>query len=106
MTRVIDGDTVDVEVTRTIRVRLLDCWAPESRTRNKAEKAAGLESKEALKRWIEGQPVTLHIPTHSGDIAEALTMGRVLGHLWSKGGDNVSESQVCLGFATRKKAKK
>ena len=33
-----DGDTVTVEVKRTLRIRLLDCWAPELRD------AGGLEA--------------------------------------------------------------
>jgi len=32
--RVIDGDTLDVTICRRVRVRLLDCWAPELRTRD------------------------------------------------------------------------
>ena len=36
--RVIDGDTVDVSITRRLRVRLQDCWAPETRTRDIVEK--------------------------------------------------------------------
>ena len=31
ISRVIDGDTVEVEITRKIVVRLRDCWAPEKR---------------------------------------------------------------------------
>ena len=31
VTRVIDGDTVDVEITRKVRLRLKDCWAPEKK---------------------------------------------------------------------------
>ena len=35
---VYDGDTVTVEVRTIARVRLLDCWAPEVRTKDVAEK--------------------------------------------------------------------
>ena len=48
LVKVIDGDTVDVEITRKVRVRLLDCYAPETRTRDTAEKVKGFESKKYL----------------------------------------------------------
>ena len=44
--RVVDGDTVDVIIKRRMRIRLEDCWAPETRTKNLDEKLKGLESKE------------------------------------------------------------
>jgi|TARA_R100000353_G_C6491878_1_gene191933 micrococcal nuclease len=56
LVRVIDGDTIDVDidlgfsVTLTKqRVRLAGIDTPESRTRNLAEKALGLKAKERLK---------------------------------------------------------
>ena len=56
LVKVIDGDTIDVDidlgfsVTLTKqRVRLAGIDTPESRTRNLAEKALGLKAKERLK---------------------------------------------------------
>ena len=46
--RVIDGDTIDVRVSRVIRVRLLDCWAPETRD------PGGPESTANLKKLLVG----------------------------------------------------
>ena len=55
LVRVIDGDTIDVDIDLVFdvwlkkqRVRLAGIDAPESRTRNKAEKVLGLDSKEML----------------------------------------------------------
>lgn len=36
--RVIDGDTVEVEIRRTVRVRMLGCWSPEKKGRLQATK--------------------------------------------------------------------
>ena len=61
--QVYDGDTVVVEITKRVRVRLLDCWAPEVRTKDKAEKQKGYASKDHLKKIIpEGSDAILHIP--------------------------------------------
>tara|TARA_R100001143_G_C3286265_1_gene99072 strand:+ start:33 stop:455 length:423 start_codon:yes stop_codon:yes gene_type:complete len=57
--RVVDGDTVDAiinlgfSVMFKSRVRLYGIDTPESRTRNKDEKALGLLSKDFLKNKIE-----------------------------------------------------
>jgi micrococcal nuclease len=51
---VVDGDTIDVvidlgfDISFTSRVRLAGIDTPESRTKDKAEKALGLESKKYL----------------------------------------------------------
>jgi len=95
--RVIDGDTVDVEIRRVLRVRLLDCWAPESRTRDLEEKKRGLASKAHLKKLIDGKDAVLHIPGNV-DFKKVLTFNRLLGRLWVDGND-VSESQVKAGHA-------
>ena len=61
VTRVIDGDTVDVDVDlgfdvwlKKQRVRLAGIDTPESRTRNLAEKALGLAAKERLQELCQG----------------------------------------------------
>ncbi len=102
----IDGDTVEVSVTRKIRVRLLDCWAPESRTRDLAEKARGLESKRRLGELIDraAGEVILQVPTgQDQELAEVFTFGRVLGRLWLPDGREVSATMVAEGLATKKK---
>jgi endonuclease YncB( thermonuclease family) len=111
--RVIDGDTLDVEVRRVIRVRLLDCWAPESKQdprlpeeRRQAEKAKGQASKASLAKLADGKTVTVQIPVDAdGDISKSMTMGRVLGHVWlaSDPSETLSEKQVRNGHATIEK---
>ena len=111
--RVIDGDTIEVEVKRTFRVRMLDCWAPESRRdpRRKPEeqaeeKAKGQASKEHLTALAEGKTVVVSIPLpEDGDVAKIWTMGRVLGRVWllDRPGKSLSVQQVEAGHATETK---
>ena len=116
ISRVIDGDTVEVEITRKIVVRLRDCWAPEKRLdpsfpeigRN-AAKLRGVASAVHLQQLAEGQPCTVSVPTHveddgvTQDIADSLTMTRVIGDVWIHGGLNLAAVQVERGYATRTK---
>lgn len=98
---VVDGDTVDVEVRRVIRVRLIDCWASETRTKDQAEKQRGIAAKEHLRAVSEGRAATLFIP--GGEtFKDQLTLDRVLGHVWVDGED-LSELQVKGGFASKGK---
>ena len=63
VTRVVDGDTVDVDIDlgfneyKKDRVRLMGIDTPESRTRNLKEKALGLQSKARLKELIASAPL-------------------------------------------------
>ena len=81
---VYDGDTVVVEVCYLVRVRLLDCWAPEIRTKDEREKAAGYASRDALADYLGPEAkVTLFVPSADAKTAGDVTsMGRVLGSIW------------------------
>ena len=50
--RVIDGDTVEVAITRKVRVRLRNCWAPE------------LEPIEARRKWGKYPPDNTGAASH------------------------------------------
>ena len=104
---VVDGDTLDVEITRTIRVRLKDCWCPETRTRDLVEKKKGLAAKDHLKSLLsDSKDVVLFIPADSdGDIKDVFTLNRVLGYIFIDS-QNVSSRMVADGHAVAKKEKK
>jgi endonuclease YncB( thermonuclease family) len=111
--RVIDGDTVEVEIRKTLRVRMLDCWAPESHrdgrvdeSEREEQKALGIASKKSLENYAQDRDVILRIPTsNDGDMSQVFTLGRVLGELWltSRPEESLSERQVRLGHATKTK---
>lgn len=101
--RIVDGDTVDVEVRKILRVRLLDCWAPESRTKDLAEKRRGLASKVYLTELANDEDAVLHVPGNE-KLIKIFTFGRVIGDLWLAGDDEtLSEKMIEAGHATKEK---
>lgn len=104
--RVVDGDTVVVEVKFRFPVRLLDCWAPEKHeTDIPGEKAKGLKAAEAMKAIAEGKSGTVTIPMPddpNASLAEVFTLGRVLGSV-SIDGKDIAQQQLKAGhaFATK-----
>ena len=83
--RVIDGDTVDVDIDlgfgvwlKKERVRLYGIDTPESRTRDLEEKKYGLAAKEFLTKMLDDEGGII-LKTHKD--AEG-KFGRILGELW------------------------
>ena len=83
--KVVDGDTIDAsidlgfDISLSKRIRLAGIDSPESRTRDLEEKALGLESKEWLKKALEGAKDII-IKTEKPDSTEKY--GRIIGHLF------------------------
>jgi micrococcal nuclease len=84
--RVIDGDTIDVDLDlgfdvwlRKQRVRLYGIDTPESRTSDAEEKKYGTLSKEKLKDFCKADS-WVTIETHVGD--EKGKFGRILANIW------------------------
>jgi len=92
VTKVVDGDTIDVDIdlgfdiSFTSRVRLAGIDTPESRTKDLAEKALGLEAKTYLKNCIDAAR-TVVIKTEKMNSTEKF--GRILGWVYLDG-DTVS----------------
>jgi len=83
---VVDGDTMDVildlgfDVHHAVRVRMAGIDTPESRTRDKDEKARGKLSKAFLKESIKGKKIVLKtkIKDSKGKF------GRVIAEVWAE----------------------
>jgi endonuclease YncB( thermonuclease family) len=108
--RVIDGDTVVVRSQIEYQIRLLDCWAPESRTKDLEEKSRGLRSKARIHEIASDRECRVFMPS-TGAIAEMITLGRVLGRVWimqdgEPAAADLSAIMVEEGLATKKKAVK
>ena len=97
ITKVVDGDTIDAnidlgfDISLTKRIRLAGIDSPESRTTNLKEKALGLESKEWLKKALEGAKDII-IKTEKPDSTEKY--GRIIGHLFINGQETSLNNQM------------
>ena len=105
VTKIIDGDTIDVDihlgfdvVLTKQRIRLMGIDTPESRTRNLEEKARGLLSKQYM---IDKCPVGSKITLKSLDRGK---FGRILGEIWEADVDSttvkpLNKRMITDGFA-------
>ena len=98
VTRVVDGDTVDVDIDLGFnlwlsgrRIRFYGINTPETRTRDLEEKARGLAAKARLRELLDGQEVTL-LSHGTGKY------GRVLGELYV-GDRNINLQLIDEGHA-------
>jgi len=102
--RVIDGDTVDVDIDlgfgiwmKNERVRIMGIDTPESRTRDKVEKKFGLASKAKLKSLLGNSTVLKTQINKKGEDMKG-KFGRILGDFTSDG-KKVSKILCEEGFA-------
>ena len=85
ITRVVDGDTVDVDIDlgfgmwiKDERVRMMGIDTPESRTRDKVEKKFGLASKQRLKSMLGKKGILKTQVNKKGEDMKG-KFGRILG---------------------------
>ena len=104
--RVVDGDTVDVDIDlgfgiwlKKQRIRLFGVDTPESRTRDKKEKKRGLASKARLKELIKEGKNEFIVETM---IDKKGKYGRLLGELFNRSGVGTSYNKTLVkeGHAT------
>jgi len=100
ITRVIDGDTLEVSLgsVRRYKVRLLDCWAPEPNTE------AGQRAKEFVEDLLDAAQSThlfIPAPTTQNIFSDLLTLERLLAHVFVSTQETLAERLVAAGHATR-----
>jgi len=85
--RVLDGDTVEADVqiwpglVTRVKVRLAGVNAPETRTRDACEKAAGVQAKARLSELLSGAAVAVD------QVRRGKYAGRVLAVIYADGAD-------------------
>ena len=101
--KVVDGDTVDVDIDlgfgvwlRNERVRIMGIDTPESRTRNKIEKLFGLAAKKRLKELL-GEDVVLKTQVNKDGEDMKGKFGRILGDFVSNDGRMVTDIMIQEG---------
>jgi len=102
--KVIDGDTVDVDIELGFgivltdeRVRIMGIDTPESRTSDKVEKIFGLASKARLKELLDEEAILITQDDKHGEDMKG-KFGRVLGD-FRVGGRTVTEILIEEGHA-------
>jgi micrococcal nuclease len=100
---VVDGDTIDVlidlgfDILFASRVRLAGIDTPESRTKDLAEKALGIEAKEYLKKSLKDSKSVV-IKTEKMDSSEKY--GRILGWVYVDGNTvSLNDMMINDGYA-------
>ena len=103
--RVVDGDTVDVDIDLGFgivltdeRVRVMGIDTPESRTSDKVEKVFGLASKERLKQLLDKEAILKTEINKDGEDMKG-KFGRVLGDFLTPNGERVTEILIREGHA-------
>lgn len=103
VTEVYDGDTLTCEVTIPIKVRLLDCWAPEIRGVDGPEKAKGIAARDYLRELALDENGVLVVPIDgkADSLGDLFSFERLLGEVWvGHPRKNLSEIMVESGYAT------
>ena len=105
--KVIDGDTVDVDIDLGFgvvltdeRVRIMGIDTPESRTRNKVEKLFGLASKKRLKELLSKQCILKTEINKDGEDMKG-KFGRILGDFMTDDGKKCGEQLIKEGHAVK-----
>ena len=103
VTKIVDGDTIDVEIdlgfdiSFSSRVRLAGIDTPERRTKDKIEKALGLESKAYLKNEIDSAKIIV-IKTEKMNSSEKY--GRILGWVFlDESKISINQKMINDGYA-------
>ena len=98
--KVVDGDTVDVDIDlgfgvwlKDERVRIMGIDTPESRTSNKTEKVFGLAAKARLKELLGKQTILKTQVDKSGEDMKG-KFGRILGDFIGTDGRLVTEVMI------------
>lgn len=107
---VYDGDTVTIELKIRANVRLLDCWAPEIKTKDKEEKEKGLESKKYLESLLKADDEVIAEIPFDGNISNSISLSRILATIYKDIDgdgvkDNISSIMVDKGYAKETKEK-
>lgn len=105
--RVVDGDTVDVDIDLGFgvvltdeRVRVMGIDTPESRTSDKVEKIFGLAAKERLKELL-GKTTVLKTQINKDGEDMKGKFGRILGDFQTEDGRMVTEIMIEEGHAVK-----
>jgi endonuclease YncB( thermonuclease family) len=96
--RVVDGDTVDVQLEdgQTERVRLIGIDTPEVVDPRKPVQCFGREASAHAHELLDGQSVAIEMDASQG---QRDVFGRLLAYVWLADGRNFGQVMIADGFA-------
>ena len=104
--KVVDGDTVDIDIDLGFgvwlndeRVRIMGIDTPESRTSDKIEKIFGLAAKERVKHLLGESPVLISKVKGDGNEEMRGKFGRILGDFRLEDGNTLTSKLMAEGHA-------
>lgn len=91
--RVVDGDTIEVEIRRRFKVRVKDFLAEES------NKQAGADAKDfAEKTFKKDEKLTIWIPSNNPlKLVDFTSFDRIVGSIWFENGENYADFMTFMG---------
>ncbi|MGQ9547392.1 MAG: thermonuclease family protein [Roseiflexus sp.] len=96
VTRVVDGDTIDVRLNRrTVRVRLIGVDTPETVHPSRPVECFGREASQFLKELLDGQTVLLESDPSQGNLDR---YNRLLRFVWLPDGRLVNYAIIAQGY--------
>lgn len=105
--RVVDGDTVDVDidlgfgiVLTNERVRIMGIDTPESRTSDPVEKVFGIASKNRLKELLGSEAILKTEVSKDGEDMKG-KFGRILGDFLTMDGRKITDIMIEEGHCVR-----
>ena len=104
--RVVDGDTIDVtidlgfDLLKKERVRVAGVDTPEKRTRDKEEKALGIDATNWLKDKLQAAVAGADLVIRTELVGGVGKYGRLLGWLYTGDSDlSLNEQMITEGYA-------
>ena len=106
LVKIVDGDTVDVDIDlgfgvwlKNERVRIMGIDTPESRTRDKVEKIFGLAAKDRVEELIKKDTILKTFAAKDGEDMKG-KFGRILGDFYIESeGKLLTEVMIDEGHA-------
>lgn len=97
VTRVVDGDTIDVSISRKVeRIRMIGINTPETVDPRKTVECFGVEASNQSKSLLGGKSVTLEADSSQG---ERDKYGRLLRYVFLEDGTNFGLKMIKDGYA-------
>ena len=97
VTRVVDGDTIDVDMAGTIeRIRLIGINTPETVDTRRPVQCFGKEASAHMHELLDGKMVSLKKDSVTGDRDK---YGRMLRYVYNEGDRDINAAQIEDGYA-------